>query len=389
MWNLGTSVLEVLKKGMESLSRAVVSDRLLEDSFAEARRRTPILVGMLSISAASALMITFALGVIYWRTDNSLFLIGTLIATITMLGYVGTLWYFRRSMAWLPASHLYALTTTFSTVAPCMITGGLFSSPYLPLVLIVPAFLFLIAGRRWGTCWSVIVALCVGAMYFMEWQGFTFPQAIPADMMAQFRFMAWLMTLMLLVLGLVSYEVNFENLTERISAERSQFAHDAMHDPLTGLSNRKLFYQRAREAVEYALHHDHKAALIFIDLNDFKRVNDSFGHEVGDEVLNEIAHRLRANVRSMDTVSRLGGDEFAVVMHGINHTDATEAMLEKLSFAIRKPLAMRDTILNISGSFGVAIAPDEGIRVEDLLHTADQAMYEAKQLRKDSQLAAG
>ena len=248
VWNVGTHVLEVLERGMEGLNRAIVSDRLLEDSFAEARRRTPILVGMLSISAGSALMITAALAFLYWKSSNLLFAIGAGIALITMLGYVFTLWYFKRFKAWLPASHLYALTTTFSTVAPCMITGGLFASPYLPLVLIVPAFLFLIAGRKWGTCWSVIVAICIGGMYIVEAQGFAFPQAIPVDMIAQFRFSAWLMTLMLLVLGLVSYEVNFENLTERISAERTQFAHDAMHDPLTGLSNRKLFYQRARRS---------------------------------------------------------------------------------------------------------------------------------------------
>ncbi len=190
------------------------------------------------------------------------------------------------------------------------------------------------------------------------------------------------MTLMLLTIGLVSYEMNFEQLTEQISAERSQFAYEAMHDSLTGLSNRKLFYVRARDAVQYALAQGHRTALIFIDLNDFKLVNDGLGHEAGDTVLNTIANRLRECVRSMDTVARLGGDEFAIVLYGITHTETVTMMLEKLSSVLSKPLVVGDNILSTSGSFGVAIAPDQGTDVEHLLHVADQAMYRAKDLRK-------
>ena len=223
------------------LSQPFTSDRLLEDSLTDSRLRGQILVRMLGISALSGVGLTIALWSLYVSSGEPLFLTAMLIALVTVVGYLGTLSFFQRKQRLLPATHCYALTTTFSTVTPCMITGGVSTSPYLSLVLVVPIFLFLIAGRKYGMFWSMIAVCCVAVLWIMELSGVVFPQVIPDAAMAQLRFSIWLTTLGLLVLGLVIYERDSETLTKRIVAERAQLAHEASHDPLTGLSNRKLF----------------------------------------------------------------------------------------------------------------------------------------------------
>ncbi len=372
---------ESVKKLFEFLNRHFISDRLMQDTLKDSRQRALVLVGVLAISAISGFFLTVALATVYAFTGESLHLLATLIAAITVGGYLGTLFYFKQLQMLLPAANLYGLTTTFSTVAPCMITGGIETSPYLPLILVVPIFLFLIAGRKYGVYWSLVAVASVVVLFGAGLQGVEFPQIIPAESMAFFRFQIWLMTLALLVLGLISYEGDFETLTRRILEERSQFAHQALHDPLTGLSNRKLFLTRAKEAVEQSLARKHKAAVIFVDLDDFKQINDGYGHETGDDVLNLVAQRLQANVRSIDTVARFGGDEFAIVLHGIETREVADHMVEKLRIALQAPFEIGQYSLSATGSIGVAVAPDEGRDVDRLLRRADEAMYRAKEYR--------
>jgi diguanylate cyclase (GGDEF)-like protein len=362
----------------DKLNQIFITDRLQENSLNDAHLRANILVGVLLISSLSGLGLVFALGAAYGSSGDPLLLIATLIASITVIGYLGTLWYFRQRQALLPAANLYALTTTFSTVTPCLITGGISNSPYLSLVLVVPIFLFLMAGRRSGIYWTLVAVICVALLLLLESFGMKFPQVIPEASMAWFRFAIWLTTLMLLVIGLISYEGNFETLTKRISAERGQFAHEASHDPLTGLSNRKLFFSRASEALSYALEREHKVAVIYVDLDDFKLINDGFGHDIGDEVLNAVARRLKASVRSVDTVARLGGDEFAIVLHGIEQSETADFMVEKIRAVLHEPLLVGQHSLYATGSIGVAVAPDQGVDVDHLLRKADEAMYRAK-----------
>jgi diguanylate cyclase (GGDEF)-like protein len=368
----------------DKLNQAFISDRLLQDTLTDSLQRAQILVGVLAISALSGLFMTLSLGFLCATSDDPLLLLATLIAGLTVAGYLGTLWFFKRRQTLLPAANLYGLTTTFSTVAPCMITGGISGSPYLSIILVVPIFMFLMAGRKYGLYWSLVVVACVVILLLLESSGIQFPQMIADNSMATFRFATWLMTLSLLVLGLVAYEGNFETLNKRITEERSQFAHEALHDPLTGLSNRKLFFSRAREAVDHALAREHKAAVIYVDLDDFKLINDGYGHEAGDDVLNAVAQRLQANVRSEDTVARLGGDEFAIVLHGIQRTETAEFVGNKLRAALQEPLRVGEHDLKATGSIGVAVAPDQGQDIDRLLRTADEAMYRAKKDRSGS-----
>jgi diguanylate cyclase (GGDEF)-like protein len=368
---------------LDRLYSIYVTDRLLQGSLNDAPQRAKILVAVLAIHALSGICWTLMLGITWLVNDDPLFFAATIIGLITIAGYLGTLWYFKLQQSLLSAANFFALTTTFSTVMPVTISGGVTASPYLALVLVVPIFLFLIAGRRYGIYWSLVAVACVATLLALESTGVTFPQILSDSARATFTFTAWVTTLTLIVLGLVAYEGNFERLTERISAERGHFAHEAMHDPLTGLSNRKRFFSRANEALDEALARKHKAAVIFVDLDDFKSINDNFGHTVGDEVLNAVARRLQSSVRSVDTVARLGGDEFAIVLHGIERADTTEFMVGKLRDVLEEPLIVGGHTVAVTGSIGVAIAPDQGVEIDRLLRMADEAMYRAKGLRNE------
>lgn len=365
------------------LNRTFVTDRLLEGSLNDARQRAKVLVMVLAISAMSGCFLVLALGTTYLINRDPLFLAATMMAMISVAGYLGTLWYFKWKQSLVSAANFYALSTTLSTVMPITITGGVTASPYLSLVLVVPIFLFLIAGRRYGIYWCLVASACVAALLLLELGGVTFPQILGEPAMATFTFTTWVTTLSLIVAGLIGYEGNFERLTQRIYAERGKFAHEAMHDPLTGLSNRKRFFSRANEALDEALVRKHKVAVIFVDLDDFKSINDSFGHDVGDDVLNAVARRLQSSVRSEDTVARIGGDEFAIVLHGIERADVAEFMVEKLRGALEEPLVVGGRTVVATGSIGVAVAPDQGVEIDRLLRMADEAMYRAKELRNE------
>ena len=170
--------------------------------------------------------------------------------------------------------------------------------------------------------------------------------------------------------------VNIRDVSERKEFER-QLAHRAFHDELTGLTNRVLF----RDRVEHALARVDRGsslAVLFLDLDDFKTVNDTLGHQAGDELLRVIAARLSGAARAADTTARLGGDEFAMLMED-DANDASDLVAHRLLESIAAPISIEDRELTITASIGIARArPGESLQVDTLLRNADVAMYEAK-----------
>jgi len=170
--------------------------------------------------------------------------------------------------------------------------------------------------------------------------------------------------------------VNMRDVSERKEFER-QLAHRAFHDELTGLTNRVLF----RDRVEHALARVGRGsslAVLFLDLDDFKTVNDTLGHQAGDELLRVIAGRLSAAARAADTAARLGGDEFAMLMED-DANDASELVAQRLLASIAAPISIEDRAITMTASIGIARAlPGESLQVDTLLRNADVAMYEAK-----------
>jgi diguanylate cyclase (GGDEF)-like protein len=171
--------------------------------------------------------------------------------------------------------------------------------------------------------------------------------------------------------------VHTEDVTERKRAETA-LAHQALHDSLTGLPNRVLLGDRLEQAVLVAEREDRELALLVLDLDRFKEVNDTLGHHAGDRLLQEVGRRLRGALRASDTVARLGGDEFAVVLPG--STDAPGAAA-KLLHALESPFVLEGHTLALGGSIGIAQYPAHGVTVESLLRSADIAMYAAKRGR--------
>jgi diguanylate cyclase (GGDEF)-like protein len=152
----------------------------------------------------------------------------------------------------------------------------------------------------------------------------------------------------------------------------------ALHDELTGLPNRRLFAARLTTAVERAERKGTSLALVVLDLNDFKQINDSLGHVAGDQVLREVSSALRKSVRSTDTVARLGGDEFIIVVTDMPNANAVERFTDSLRSAIERPIMIHEKPLAVGASFGFAMYPHDAKDATKLLRLADQRMYVLK-----------
>jgi len=166
-------------------------------------------------------------------------------------------------------------------------------------------------------------------------------------------------------------------IVERRQAE-ARVHHMAYHDSLTGLPNRALLADRLDRAMLAAQRSDRRLAVMFLDLDRFKTINDSLGHLTGDQLLKEVASRLCRAVRASDTVARLGGDEFVVLVPGIRSTDEVARVAEKIIEALAAPFPLEGRMLHITPSIGICIYPDDGTDVETLMRHADGAMYHAK-----------
>ena len=152
----------------------------------------------------------------------------------------------------------------------------------------------------------------------------------------------------------------------------------AYYDPLTQLPNRLLFQDRLTNALINAERDGRPLALLFLDLDEFKGINDDYGHIVGDEVLCEVARRLRIATRASDTVSRLAGDEFTIIVQGFERDEDVEVVAHKLIKAFQEPFILNEQMLTISTSIGIALYPQDGTESQELLSHADEAMYRAK-----------
>ncbi len=173
-------------------------------------------------------------------------------------------------------------------------------------------------------------------------------------------------------------EFKLEAVKERAQADR----HDAVHDPLTGLPNRVLFNDRLEHGLAQARRQGWSLAVMFIDLDNFKTINDTHGHAAGDSVLKEVAARLSECVRDDDTISRHGGDEFLYLLTEVKDTQGLSTVAEKLLDSIQAPCSVTveglTFVAEVSASVGISIFPKNGTTADTLIHSADKAMYEAK-----------
>ena len=176
------------------------------------------------------------------------------------------------------------------------------------------------------------------------------------------------------ILGVIAL---IRDITERKAAEQ-QIEYQAYHDALTGLANRNLFQEHLSLAVALAQRRLKQVAVLFLDLDHFKVVNDSLGHSVGDDLLREVARRLKSAVREGDTVARVGGDEFTIVLQDLSQPQDAAVVAQKVLRTVAEPMTIHGHRLYVTTSIGITVFPDDGTDAETLLKNADTAMYRAK-----------
>lgn len=180
------------------------------------------------------------------------------------------------------------------------------------------------------------------------------------------------------------------DVTERLQTEARQRENEerltylAYHDPLTGLPNRLLFEDRCQHAIAKARRSGRKLAILFLDLDQFKRINDSLGHEIGDKLLRQVAERLRSCVREEDTLARLGGDEFVLLLEEVSQVNAVRMVANKILAALSRTFDVSGFQLYSATSIGISVYPDNGETVADLMRCADIAMYGSKEGGRNS-----
>ena len=178
---------------------------------------------------------------------------------------------------------------------------------------------------------------------------------------------------------LVISVIEAHKLAEQVETTKTQLHHLAHHDVLTGLPNRTLLQDRLSQAIELAHRQGTQLAMLFLDLDRFKHINDSLGHAVGDQLLQSVAQRLVSCVRHSDTISRQGGDEFVVLLSNIKHAEDAALSAQKILAALTAPHLIDQLELHVSVSIGISTYPDDGQDAETLLKNADSAMYHAKE----------
>lgn len=349
---------------------------LKEDDYSDTYNRAQVMVGVLLSASVATICVVVAASIIPSYTPVNAFLASG-ITVLTLLGYIGCLLLFRASKSLALTANLYGLAAYMGIAVPGLFSGG-YTSPSLQLTLVIPVWLFIMAGRRSGLVWAGIIFATHFAFFVATAQGYPFVQVMEPNQILPSHFVVWTLTCSMVVACLYLYDYHNQGLQARLSKERSEYAHEASHDTLTGLANRSRFYERLQAALDFGREERYKTAVIYIDLDNFKPINDEHGHHVGDEALKIIANKIPSAVRSTDTVARMGGDEFAVVMQAQGNTHTLRGIVNDILTLICEPILVDSHKLLVSASIGVVLAPDQGRDVDELLKLADAAMYKAK-----------
>ena len=226
---------------------------------------------------------------------------------------------------------------------------------------------FYVASTIEGAPWKIVAAVPTASLY------------------APFQASRWGAWMAVGVLALFAVALLY--LFGRFTAGRHDFRHRALHCPLTGLANRHLLQEHASRELGKLVRMPGSVALMYIDLDDFKSVNDNFGHDGGDQLLVEVAARLRSSLRPYDVPARLGGDEFAVLLPDVSPADAEE-LAARILFALEQPFELGGRPAKIGSSVGIALTSSP-LSLDDFLDRADGVMYEAKRAGKGRYLVAG
>ncbi|MGL4609896.1 MAG: putative bifunctional diguanylate cyclase/phosphodiesterase [Trueperaceae bacterium] len=236
------------------------------------------------------------------------------------------------------------------------------------LLALAPVLLTAWFWGRWGGFIASLVAISVTlSLWYYQFES-------SAQIFADSRARVLEIVLFLLAGNLMGFA---SSVYKQLATQR-RVSHQAQYDVLTGLLNRKSFEETLATMIVGAKQRDTLLAVLFVDLDKFKQVNDLYGHDIGDELLKVVARHLRSSVRDGDAVARLGGDEFMIVLSGLREPEAATLVADKIVRVLNNPFRIRGKELHISASVGISIFPDDGGDVETLVKSADTTMYAVK-----------
>jgi diguanylate cyclase (GGDEF)-like protein len=306
--------------------------------------------------------------------------IGISIVSLTFIGYSLTLIVFKYTQNVKLAATCFILVMVITIYPPVFVTGGYQESPVVQMYMLVPVTAFLLSGLIGGLFWTIFtIACCIGLAiaYNANWMHV---QLVDSQALINLMRVGLNIMLFCMVAGvLVVYELINENLKNKLHEERSKFEHRASHDALTSIPNRFEFFRRLNTGINECANRQQKLAVVYIDLDGFKPVNDQYGHHAGDELLKVISHRLKTILRSLDTVARIGGDEFALILPGIHVPADIDLVMSKVLATIREPITIDEHEVVVCGSAGISVFPDHSKITDTLCKQADKAMYKAKE----------
>lgn len=280
------------------------------------------------------------------------------------------------------AGHLTVSGLFLAAICSLFVTGGYMESPMPVLVMLAPTFAFLLMGLRPGMAWSVFSMTVLIGMWVLEQKQLIEFRQVLTDPLIKRNLTLWIpLTVgVMMIAAMAIYESITMRLCSELQREKNKFMWEATHDALTELPNRPEFFQRLQLGMRQAEVNQQNLALVYIDLDGFKPVNDQLGHHAGDEVLKVVSKRLQSIVRGSDCVARLGGDEFAVILQGVSKDAAVlDQVLMKILKAITEKMIIEGQEVSVGASMGVAFYQNDRMDASVLCRKADEAMYTAKQ----------
>jgi len=364
------NILDLLDAGIPPSLRLITEQRN--------RGRIVVAVLALNLLLSGTLLVIFTVTTLWpgASRDQTLLLNG-----LSFFAYGACLLLFRLTGAFVICGNLFGASAYVILLMAVVLMGGFSASPAAVLLLLVPVYVFMLADSNSVLVWSLIVAITTVALYLLEQRGVHFPQMLQPSLVPLASLVIFLAVLIVIV-GSLLVSSRISGYHERIlHSERQQLDYMAHHDALTELPNRSFFLDRLARSLARARRRDENSALLYIDLDGFKPINDEHGHSIGDIVLRLLAARLREVIRESDTVARIGGDEFAVILEDVRDREFAASVAQKLLQQLSEPVSIGMHSFAVSGSVGIVMFPEQGSNVAQRCEKADKAMYRAKAKR--------
>jgi diguanylate cyclase (GGDEF)-like protein len=256
------------------------------------------------------------------------------------------------------------------------------SAPFIPsveaLLIVIPICAFCLSGRSCGVVWSFIVFVTLVTLILSDVPIRTDELSDYVDQNKSIGQQYWITSLILVAGIQLIYEHMNRYLTNKLNKDRDRYFYESMRDHLTGLANKSLFENQLDHAVVAAKRVNSLVGVVYIDLNQFKTINDKWGHKIGDQILQETAKRIETSLREYDVAARLSGDEFAIILMSLQTPGDIDTQANKFKCDLSFSFNSDKYSVDVSAAVGSALYPTQATTAESLLNVADQSMYKHK-----------